>query len=188
APPGPERAVPEHAEAARRASLWLDAMRRPDGGWSAKYRQGVPATPLREANHAAYPAGGIFHHLLTTGDEAFAEHMWPTVESGLEFVLALRGNHGEILWARSEDGNPGDQALHTVCSSVHPASRCGAALGAHLGRPRPAWNAAADRLATLINEREDLFTDRSRCSMDWFYPVLGGAVRGEAARARLEKQ
>src|SRR5699024_182526 len=63
-------AVPEHAEAARRAYLWLDSMRRPDGGWSAKYRQGVPATPLREANHAAYPAVGIFHHLLTTGDEA----------------------------------------------------------------------------------------------------------------------
>src|SRR5699024_8517288 len=43
-------------------------------------------------------------------------------------------------------------------------------------------------LATLINEQEDLFADRSRFSMDWFYPVLGGAVRGEAARARLEKQ
>ncbi|HIY43060.1 MAG TPA: prenyltransferase [Candidatus Nocardiopsis merdipullorum] len=181
-------AVPEHAEAARRAYLWLDSMRRPDGGWSAKYRQSIPTTPLREANHAAYPAVGIFHHLLTTGDEAFAERMWPTVESGLEFVLALRGDHGEILWARSEDGSPGDHALLTVCSSVHHALRCGAALGAHLGYPRPAWNAAADRLATLINEREDLFADRSRFSMDWFYPVLGGAVRGEAARARLEKQ
>src|SRR5699024_8241727 len=145
-----------------------------------------PATPLREANHAAYPAVGIFHHLLPTGDEAFAEHMWPTVASGLAFVLALRGDHGQTLCARPEDGNPGDHALLTVCSSVHHAWRCGAALGAHRGRPRPAWSAAADRLATLINEREDLFADRSRFSMDWFYPVLGGGVRGEAARARLE--
>lgn len=180
--------VPEHADAARRAYLWLDAARHPGGGWAAKYRQGTPVLSLREANHAAYPAVGVFHHLLTTGDEAFAARMWPAVESGLEFVLALRGDHGEILWARSEDGTPGDHALLTVCSSVHHALRCGAALGAYLGHPRPSWIAAADRLATLVNEREELFADRSRFSMDWFYPILGGAIRGAAARARLEKK
>ena len=179
--------VPEHAEAARRAYLWLDRSRHPDGGWAAKFRQGVPTTELREANHAAYPAVGVFHHLLTTGDLAFAERMWPVVESGMEFVLSLRGDHGEILWARSENGRPGDHALLTVCSSVHHALRCGAALGARLGHERPEWNAAADRLAELINEREDLFADRSRFSMDWFYPVLGGAVREEAAQARIAK-
>lgn len=178
-------ASPEHAEAARRAYLWLERTRRPDGGWPAKFRQGVPATGLREANHAAYPAVGLFHHLLVTGDAAFAERTWPVVESGLEFVLGLRGEHGEILWARSEDGSPGDHALLTVCASVHHALRCGAALAARLGRERPAWTATADRLAELINEREELFSDRSRFSMDWFYPVLGGAVRGAAAKERL---
>ncbi|GAA1448211.1 prenyltransferase [Nocardiopsis tropica] len=177
--------VPEHGEAARRAYLWLEGTRHPEGGWPAKFRQGVPVTELREANHAAYPAVGLFHHLLVTGDTEFAERTWPVVESGLEFVLGLRGEHGEILWARSEDGSPGDHALLTVCASVHHALRCGVALGARLGRDRPEWSAAADRLATLINEREDLFSDRSRFSMDWFYPVLGGAVRGAAAKERI---
>lgn len=180
--------VPEHAEAARRAYRWLSESRHPDGGWPAKFRQGTPVTSLREANHAAYPAVGVFHHLLTTGDTAFAEELWPTVESGLEFVLTLRGDHGEILWARGEDGAPGDHALLTVCSSVHHALRCGAALGARLGRDRPGWEAAADRLAVLINDREELFADRSRFSMDWFYPILGGAVRGEDARARVAER
>lgn len=177
--------VPEHAEAARRAYRWLSTSRHPNGGWPAKFRQGSPVTGLREANHAAYPAVGVFHHLLTTGDTAFAEELWPTVESGLEFVLALRGDHGEILWARDEDGSTGDHALLTVCSSVHHALRCGALLGARLGRERPEWDAAADRLAVLINDREELFADRSRFSMDWFYPILGGAVRGDDAKARL---
>ena len=180
--------VPEHAEAARRAYRWLSQSRHPDGGWPAKFRQGTPVTNLREANHAAYPAVGVFHHLLTTGDIAFAEDLWRTVESGLEFVLALRGDHGEILWARGEDGTPGDHALLTVCSSVHHALRCGAALGTRLGRERPEWEAAADRLAVLINEREELFADRSRFSMDWFYPILGGAVRGDDAQTRVAER
>jgi hypothetical protein len=178
-------AVPEHAEAARRAYRWLERTRHPDGGWPAKFRQGTPVTGLREANHAAYPAVGLFHHLLTTGDAAFAERMWPLVDEGLEFVLALRGEHGEILWARDEDGSAGDHALLTVCASVHHALRCGAALGARLGRDRPEWTAAADTLAALIDGHEDLFADRSRFSMDWFYPILGGAVRGVAAKERI---
>jgi hypothetical protein len=180
--------APGHAEAARRAYLWLAESRHPGGGWPAKFRQGVPATRLREANHAAYPAVGLLHHLLVTGDAAFAERMWPVVEEGLEFVLALRGEHGEILWARSENGAPGDHALLTVCASVHHALRCGAALAARLGRSRPEWTAAADRLAVLINEHEDLFADRGRFSMDWFYPVLGGAVRGSAAKERIAER
>ncbi|MFY7067174.1 prenyltransferase [Nocardiopsis changdeensis] len=179
---------PAHAAAARRAYRWLAGARHPGGGWPAKFRQGVPATELREANHAAYPAVGAFHHLLVTGDTAFAEELWPVVEDGLEFVLALRGERGEILWARGEDGSPGDHALLTVCASVHHALRCGAALGERLGRPRPEWTKAADRLSDLINDDEDLFADRGRFSMDWFYPILGGAVRGEAAHARLAER
>jgi hypothetical protein len=31
-----------------------------------------------------------------------------------------------------------------------------------------------------------LFADKSRFSMDWYYPVLAGPVRGPAARARLD--
>lgn len=178
--------APDHAEAARRAYLWLAESRAPGGGWPAKFRQGAAVTRLREANHAAYPAVGLLHHLLVTGDVVFSERMWPVVEEGLEFVLALRGERGEVLWARSEDGSPGDHALLTVCASVHHALRCGAALAERLGRERSEWTAAADRLAMLINEHEDLFADRGRFSMDWFYPVLGGAVRGAAAKERIE--
>ena len=179
---------PAHTEAARRAYRWLSDARHPGGGWPAKFRQGSPVTGLREANHAAYPAVGAFHHLLVTGDTAFAEELWPVVESGLEFALGLRGGRGEVLWARDEDGRPGDHALLTVCASVHHALRCGAALGERLGRQRPGWSEAADRLAALINDDEDLFADRSRFSMDWFYPILGGAVRGDAAHTRLAER
>jgi hypothetical protein len=44
--------------------------------------------------------------------------------------------------------------------------------------------AVAD-LGTALRTRPDAFADRSRYSMDWYYPVLGGAVTGTAARERL---
>ena len=180
--------VPEHAEAARRAYRWLSQSRHPDGGWPAKFRQGTPVTNLREANHAAYPAVGVFHHLLTTGDIAFAEDLWRTVESGLEFVLALRGDHGRSCGRGARTERPAT----TPCSRSVPActTRCAAAprWAPRLGRERPEWEAAADRLAVLINEREELFADRSRFSMDWFYPILGGAVRGDDAQTRVAER
>ncbi|MGH3170469.1 MAG: prenyltransferase, partial [Trebonia sp.] len=42
-----------------------------------------------------------------------------------------------------------------------------------------------DRLADLIGAHPEAFADKSRFAMDWYYPVLGGAVRGAAAAARL---
>jgi hypothetical protein len=33
----------------------------------------------------------------------------------------------------------------------------------------------------------EVFLDKSRFSMDWYYPVLAGALRGSAGRARLEQ-
>ena len=37
----------------------------------------------------------------------------------------------------------------------------------------------------MLRGRPEAFADRSRYSMDWYYPVLAGAVTGAAATARL---
>ncbi|MFC4866989.1 MULTISPECIES: prenyltransferase [Streptomonospora] len=177
-----------HAAAALRAYEWLGRVQLPDGSWPAKLRQNEPASALREANHAAYPAVGVWHHLLVTGDERSAADLWPTVRAGVEFALGLGTERGEIRWARDADGNPGDHALLTACASVHHALRCGAALGERLGSPQPDWELAASRLGHLMAEHESVFADRSRYSMDWYYPIISGAVRGEAAHRRLDSE
>ncbi|MEU4418819.1 prenyltransferase, partial [Nocardia salmonicida] len=46
--------------------------------------------------------------------------------------------------------------------------------------PQPGWELAGGRLGHALREHRDLFLDKSQYSMDWYYPVLGGAVRGEA--------
>ncbi len=41
------------------------------------------------------------------------------------------------------------------------------------------------RLGHAIAEHPDAFTDKPLHSMDWYYPILGGAVRGGAAHERI---
>ena len=54
------------------------------------------------------------------------------------------------------------------------------------------WRAARERLALVLRRNLERFEDvdfpnggPGRHSMDWYYPVLGGAVRGPAGRLRL---
>jgi len=54
-----------------------------------------------------------------------------------------------------------------------------------MGESQPDWELAADELAHAVACHPGSFADKSRFSMDWYYPVLGGAVRGPAAAERL---
>ena len=57
-----------------------------------------------------------------------------------------------------------------------------------MGEPQVEWELAGGRLGHALREHRDLFLDKSVFSMDWYYPVLGGAVRGDAARAMLAER
>lgn len=174
-------------EPVRRGYEWLVRHQRADGSWPMKLVRGRAVEHGGESNHAAYIAVGVWHELLTTGDEEFARRMWPVVRAALDFVVDLQTPRGEILWERTASGAPGAYALLTGCSSIHQGLRCGVRLAERLGDPQPEWELAADRLAHVIAAHPEAFADKSRFSMDWYYPVLGGAVRGEAGRALIER-
>ncbi|MEN3315625.1 MAG: hypothetical protein V7605_1859 [Acidimicrobiaceae bacterium] len=171
------------AEAAYR---WLAATQRPDGAWHQYYLSGsrVKETTL-DANVSAYVATGAWHHYLATGDTGFLAEMWPVVEGAVGFVLGLQAPGGEILWARHADGTAWSFALLTASSSTYLSLRCALAIAAHLGHHRPDWDQAAVALGRAVAQRPQAFLPKDRWSMDWYYPVLVGAVEGEAARARL---
>ncbi|MFE2940324.1 prenyltransferase [Streptomyces sp. NPDC059255] len=194
-------AAGEH-EAAARAYDWLARHQNEDGSWYAAYTDGDtdtdsngdtdgdggvsrPADLGRETNFCAYPAVGIWHHYLATGDDAFLDRMWPVVHAAVEFVLELQRPGGQIGWRREADGTPLDDALLTGSSSVHQALRCALAIADEREEPQPDWELAAGALAHAIREHPERFLDKSRYSMDWYYPVLGGAVTGAAATARI---
>jgi hypothetical protein len=170
---------------ARRAYRWLAGSQRADGSWPKSTVGAVVADAAAESNQVAYLAVGVWHELRVTGDEAFTAAMWPVVRRAMEFVLGLRTPRGEFIWQRYPDGRPAGFALLAGCSSIHQSLRCAIALAEYAGEPQPEWELAADQLAHVISCHCEAFADKSRFSMDWYYPVLGGAVRGEAARDRL---
>ncbi|MEU4710783.1 prenyltransferase [Nocardia salmonicida] len=166
---------------AREAYIWSAKSQRSDGSWPMQVRGGVIENHDADTNFCAYLATGVLHALSITGDTGFAAELWPTVRAGIDFVLGLQlGAHGEIHWSANESGSSGE-ALLTGCSSIFHSLGCAVTLAERVGDPRPDWAAARDRLGHALRHRPEAFLDKSRYSMDWYYPVLGGAVRGVAA-------
>lgn len=164
---------------------WLRATQRADGSWPLQVRDGRIEDASADTNFCAYPAVGVWHYLLISGDDAFAERMWPVVRAAIDFVLTAQRERGEIDWAVGEYGIPTGEALLSGCSSIHHSLRCALALADYLDEPQPGWEVALGRLGHALRRHPEAFTPKHRYSMDWYYPILGGALRGEAARQRL---
>ena len=126
---------------------------------------------------SAYIAVGVFHDYLLTRDAAFLDCMWPTVAAAIDFALNLQAPGGEIHWAISPEGDIDPMALLTGSCSVYMSIKCALAIAGHLGHCRTDWQAGMARLERAIRFKPHLFNvAKSRFSMDWFYPVLVGAV------------
>ncbi|MBI5089175.1 MAG: prenyltransferase [Actinobacteria bacterium] len=174
-----------HTES-ERAYEWLVDIQRADGSWWNYY---LPDGTVEEAkldtNVCAYVATGVWHHWRCTWDRGFVDHLWPTVERAVEWVLGMRKPNGTVLWARTEHAVPWDYALLTGSSSIAHALRCAANLANLINEPRPEWEAAARHLADMVAHHPRAFEPKHRWAMDWYYPVLTGALSGEAAKAHL---
>ena len=170
-------------EAGAAALDWLAARQLPGGGFPSGWRDGAVTAPGVESNHAAYLAVGALHHALVTGSSG--TRWWAPVARALDLVCRMQLASGAVGWALRPDGSPDDVALVTGSSSMLQALRCGSALAARVGQARPAWDDAARALADALVHRPEAFADRGRFSMDWYYPVLGGALTGSAAVDRL---
>jgi hypothetical protein len=173
------------ADPARRAYQWLRGTQREDGSWPRTTVGATVTDPAAETHHAAYVAVGIWHEYLVTGDRGFARQMWPTVRRAIDWVLGLQAPRGEVAWERDASGRPGDFALLSGCSSILHGLRCAIALADMAGEPQPGWELAAVQLGHVLACHPEAFADKSRFAMDWYYPVLGGALRGAAAGRRL---
>ena len=180
-------AIGGYIHEARRAYRWLAQLQLEDGSWYAAYVNGVPVDKTRDTNFSAYIAVGVFHYYLITGDVGFLKEMWPVIRSALTFALDLQGPGGEIYWAISPEGKIDPTALLTGSSSVYMSIKCATAIAKLLNIPLPEWQAAMVRLRHALASCPDRFDKtKFRYSMDWFYPILSGAVSGIRARERIE--
>ncbi len=173
---------------AANAFEWMRKMQLEDGSWFSAYRNGVPEDKTRDTNMSSYIAVGVFHYFLITGDRTFLYRMWDMVCGAMDFTLDKQGPGGEIYWAVSPKGRVDPMALLTGSSSAYMSLKCAIAIGHELGMDTLCWKNALKKLEHALCHKPYLFNmTKSRFSMDWFYPVLCGAVSGETARKRIEK-
>lgn len=179
--------------AAENAYRWLKNTQLEDGSWWAAYRAGeVDNRERRETNFVAYIATGIWHHYLITQNKTFLREMWSCVRRAISFVLAQQSRHGDINWAVNAQGQPMADALITGCSSIYKSLECAVNISAVLGEPRADWRDARTALGDALRNKPERFDrtweSKSRYSMDWFYPVLTGAIPSAKASAHLQKR
>jgi hypothetical protein len=173
-------------DTAAKAYGWLADIQLANGSWWNYY---LPDGSVEEAkldtNVCAYIATGVWHHWLCTHDQAFVEELWPVVQRSMDWVLSMRRHDGTILWARNAEDAPWDYALLTGSASIAHALHCGAKVAALREQPRHDWLAAAHTLDERVANAPGAFEPKDRWAMDWYYPVLAGALTDEPAKARL---
>ncbi|MGH9087137.1 MAG: prenyltransferase [Acidimicrobiales bacterium] len=171
---------------AERAYDWLVATQLADGSWFNYYVGDSVEDPRLDTNVCAYVAAGLWHHTLVTGDTGLLRRHWPTVERALDFVLRWQRPDGSVRWSLDPAGRPEGYALLTGSSSIYHSLRCGVAAAERLGRERPDWELAAGRLGHAVAHHPGAFAPKDEFAMDWYYPVLSGAIVGDPGRRRIE--
>jgi hypothetical protein len=183
--------VAARLEEASLAYEWLLRTQRPDGSWFNYYVQAPDGASIvvedakLDTNVCAYVATGVWHHWLITQDRGFVEHLWPTVQRAIDWVLSMQTERGEIVWAREVDERPWAYALLTGSSSIYHALDCALALAEVVGSERPRWELALAALGRVIRSLPHAFEPKERWAMDWYYPVLCNVLEGIAAEQRL---
>ena len=171
---------------ARAAYAWMRRTQEPDGVWRMKYEGESVLDASVDTNQVAYVAVGVWQWWQVTGDRSLVDAMWPHVRRALNFVIDFQAPGGQLHWSRSPEGRADADALLTGSASAYQALRCGIALAELVGEPQPEWELAAGLLQHAVAQHPEVFLDKTRFSMDWYYPVLGGALRGPAAAERLD--
>ena len=179
-----------HWAEVERAFEWLAAKQLPEGSWCAAYVPGGVTEPRRDPNTCAYLATGAWWCAQLSQSTAPLETAWPMLKPAIEWCLRYQRPGGEVTWSVDPDGVAGKRALLTASSSLQHSLACAAQIAEVLGHEEEsgAWRKAAGRLAYAVANRPLAFAPKVRWAMDWYYPVLTGALIGDAATGRMQSR
>lgn len=184
------------------ARAGLDALVRvqhADGGFLSEYGNALPMADhvtiarvegdkLFDTNFTAYVASAVEHVRLLRGARA-ASPYWPMVRAAIDHVLDHQHEHGDISWAAEAHGTGIDDALVAGNASIFASLGHAIALSQAMRDPQAHWAEAHHRLGKALREKPHRFDrsgkQRAAHAMDWYYPVLAGAVTGPEAQAVL---
>jgi len=175
---------------ARKAYEWSAKTQMEDGSWWSYYEEGKQQKDAyKDTNMTAYIAVGVLHYFIATGDYPFLCSMWTPVQKAIDYAISMQGESGEMFWAKRKDNSISKRALLTGSSSIYMSLICALKIASLLDQEKPDWAASSILLRNAITEKPELFDNsKSRFSMDWYYPVLSGALTGQDAAQRIDKE
>ena len=163
---------------AERAYEWLADSQLPDGSWFNYYLaergEGPPPRHQRvrlRGHRALAPLPG--HRRARPAAPAVADDR---AGHRLRAALAAAGRLGALV-GRPRRPARGLRPAHRVVVDL-PRLRCGVAVAERLGKERPDWELAAGRLGHAVAHHPGAFAPKDEFAMDWYYPVLSGALEG----------
>ena len=173
-----------HHERARAAYRFLERAQRADGSFPASLLPEAASPESHvDTNAVAYLASGLFHHSLSSRDPSVAARSFGLVEAAIDYVLAQQRNDGAIAWSVGPGAD--DSALLAASSAIYLSLGAALGLAGLLRVKRRSWAVAREQLRRAVTGGVAPFLDKAEFAMDWYYPVLSGALGQCAGRQRL---
>ena len=161
----------------------------PDGSWFNYYRGDGVKDPRLDTNVCAYLAAGAWHHHLITGDVEFLGELWPT-HRGRRSTSSCAGSSPTARSCGRSTRPAGPRPMRSSPGRRRSTTRlrCAVAVAECLAKDRPDWELAAGRLGHAVAHHPGAFAPKVEFAMDWYYPMLSGALEGEAGRRRASRR
>tara|TARA_B100000029_G_scaffold473850_1_gene515631 strand:- start:15852 stop:16862 length:1011 start_codon:yes stop_codon:yes gene_type:complete len=175
-----------------KAIEWCINNQNNDGSWYESYVSDQPIKFNKQSNHAAYFSTAIAFHYLLYKDLDYVHSTWPTIKQSQAFVQSLCGESGAIIWNIDEDGNKAKDFLLTGNSSIVKSVECAIFIGNLLDDDIAVSNFIEIKNSialALKNPRNnfDLQKNRSRFSMDSYYPILSNILSDQEEDLYIRK-
>ena len=162
------------------AFTWLKNNQNKDGSWYAKYSNNNPIELNKPTHFGPYISVAALHYYKIFSDKDKLLELWETIDSAIDFSLNLQGSNGTIPWSVDKNNQIEKDFLLTGASSILKSLECAIAISKILDLDvNKEWTKAYELLAYAIKNPKGLFDktiDRSRFSMDWYYPIISGVL------------
>tara|TARA_Y100000748_G_C15473338_1_gene479699 strand:+ start:200 stop:1246 length:1047 start_codon:yes stop_codon:yes gene_type:complete len=162
------------------ALKWLKNNQNKDGSWYAKYSNNDPIELNKPTHFGPYISVAALHYFKIFSDKDKLFELWETIKSAIDFSIDLQNSNGTIPWSIDKNNEIENDFLLTGSSSILKSLECAIAISKILDLDsNEKWTKAYESLAYAVRNPEGLFdkkTDRSRFSMDSYYPIISGVL------------
>jgi hypothetical protein len=173
------------------AFKWLKDNQNKDGSWYAKYSNNNPIELNKPTHFGPYISVAALHYYKIFSDKDKLLELWETIHHAIDFSIDLQNSNGTIPWSVDKNNQIENDFLLTGSSSILKSLECAIAISKILDLDsNKKWAEAYALLASAVRNPEGLFdkiTDRSRFSMDSYYPIISGALSNSEKEKYIKK-